>query len=92
MRPYGLMSLALLTACSDEANQSNAVDVSAAARRAETDIADYAAQRRLPARKHDTADQKRAAMTTPPSAGAPRVIMPATVAGRRDATPRTVAK
>ena len=46
MRATGLFVLLLVPACSDEGGTGNSVDVSAAATRAETDIANYAAERR----------------------------------------------
>ena len=45
MRATGLIALLLLPACADNDDTTNSVDVSAAATRAESDIANYAAER-----------------------------------------------
>ena len=45
MRATGLIALLLLPACADNDGTTNSVDVSAAATRAESDIANYAAER-----------------------------------------------
>lgn len=81
MRAPGLTATLLLAACSDSSGTGNSVDVSAAASRAETDIANYAAVRAAPRRPLPTA------ISTPVSQ--PRPTMAA--GGPVRAEPRQVA-
>ncbi|WP_375420175.1 hypothetical protein [uncultured Sphingomonas sp.] len=64
MRATGLCVLLLLPACSADGDTTNSVDVSAAASRAERDIANYAAERRGGRRPQPT---PRAAIVTEPN-------------------------
>jgi hypothetical protein len=63
MRALGLIVVLLVPACSDEGNTGNSVDVSAAATRAESDIANYAAERRGLRRPSPTPTASPTAMT-----------------------------
>lgn len=82
MRATGLFVLLLVPACSDQGGTGNSVDVSAAATRAESDIANYAAERRGLPRPRSTpmaivADPKPLPATGGPVRATPGQVAPA---------------
>ena len=72
MRATGLIALLLLPACADKNDTTNSIDVSAAATRGESDIANYAAERADARSLHGEPSKRRAENPAPsPASGGP---------------------